>query len=141
MGCFVRLTPTHPQNLLLFWKVSPGSLQDSGEAPADPSHHPGGLDSPSVLAGHAASLAVATGLLRLLRAALRARGHCIPVPSPALAQLHSQLSGSSSTRRLSPGLGTCVCFRAVPQCREPISSCGHGYFCRSGPGLGEENSD
>ena len=69
MGCFVRLTPTHPQNLLLFWKeeqVSPG------EAPAD---RPVGLDGPSALAGHSASLAVAMGLLRLLRAALRANGH------------------------------------------------------------------
>lgn len=146
MGCFVRLTPTHPQNLLLFWKdkqVSPGSLQDSGEAPADPSYRLGGLDGPSALAGHVASLAVATGFLRLLRVALRARGHymchhrrlCIPVPSPALAQLHSQLSDSSSTQRLSPGLGfTCVCFHAVPQCREPISSCGHGYFLQVRPG-------
>lgn len=98
MGCFVRLTPTHPQNLLLFWKeeqVSPGSLQASGEAPAD---RPVGLDGPSALAGHAASLAVAAGLLLLLRAALRARGHCmchhcrlcIPEPSPGTAALTAE---------------------------------------------------
>lgn len=137
MGCFVRLTPTHPQNLLLFWKeeqVSPG------EAPA---HRPVGLDGPSALAGHVVSLAVATGLLHLLRAVLRAHGHCmchhcrhcIPVPSPALAELHSQLSDSSSTQRLSPGLGfTCVHFCAIPQCREPISSCGRVYFLQVRPG-------
>ena len=135
MGCFVRLTPTHPQNLLLFWKeeqVSPG------EALAD---SPVGLDGPSALAGHAASLAVVMGLLRLFRATLRANGHCmchhcrrcIPVPSPALAQLHSQLSDSSSTQQLSPGLGfTCVHFS--PQCREPISSCSRVYFLQVRPG-------
>lgn len=55
--------------------------------------------------------------------------------SPALAQLHSQLSDSSSTQRLGPGLGfTCVHFCAIPQCREPISSCGRVYFLQVRPG-------